>query len=171
VITDPGKRTLLVETDYKVEELEALADHCYDIQDIGASIASGSFKTEGMVVAPCSVKTLSAIAHSYTDNLLVRACDVVLKERRKLVLLFRETPLHLGHLRNLERVAEMGGILLPPVPAFYHRPKTLLDVVNQTVGKVLDLLGIDHRLFLRWGPPPAVDPRSGGRGRKSEDPS
>ncbi|MBI1987605.1 MAG: UbiX family flavin prenyltransferase [Nitrospinae bacterium] len=153
VITDPGKKTLLMETEYKVEEVEALADYCYDVRDIGASISSGSFKTDGMVVAPCSVKTLSAIAHSYTDNLLIRACDVALKERRRLVLLFRETPLHLGHLRNLERVAEMGGIVLPPVPAFYHKPKTLLDVVDQTVGKVLDLFGINHQLFRRWGAP------------------
>ena len=154
VITTPGKRTLLMETRYQeVSNVEALADYCYDINDIGASIASGSFQADGMIVAPCSVKTLSAIAYSHDSNLLIRASDVVLKERRRLVLLFRETPLHLGHLRNMERVAEIGGIILPPVPAFYHLPQTLDDVVNQTVGKVLDLFGIKHKLFRRWGNP------------------
>lgn len=152
VITAPAKRTLLLETPYReISQVEALADFCYGVDDIGAPIASGSFHTDGMIVAPCSVKTLSAIANSYNDNLLVRACDVVLKERRRLVLLFRETPLHLGHLRNMERVTEIGGILLPPVPAFYHRPQTLDDVINHTVGKVLDLFGINHSLFRRWG--------------------
>lgn len=152
VITDPGKKTLILETPYKeLTDLEKLANYSYAIDDIGASISSGSFRTDGMVVAPCSARTLSAIAHSHDDNLLVRACDVVLKERRKLVLVFRETPLHLGHIRNLERVTEMGAIVLPPVPAFYNCPKTISDIVDQTVGKVLDLFSIAHNLYHRWG--------------------
>jgi 4-hydroxy-3-polyprenylbenzoate decarboxylase len=152
VITDPAKKTIAFETTYKkVANLERLATYCYAVEDIGAPVSSGSFQTDGMVVAPCSAKTLSAIAHSHNDNLLVRACDVVLKERRKLVLVFRETPLHLGHIRNLERVAEIGAIVLPPVPAFYNRPKTIGDIVDQTVGKVLDLFNIEHNLYQRWG--------------------
>jgi 4-hydroxy-3-polyprenylbenzoate decarboxylase len=151
-ITNPGKKTILLETAYKeIEKLEKLANYCYPIDDIGAAISSGSFNTDGMVVAPCSAKTLSAIAHSYDDNLLVRASDVVLKERRKLILIFRETPLHIGHIRNLERATEMGAIILPPVPAFYNGPKTIADIVDQTIGKVLDLFNIDHNLFHRWG--------------------
>jgi 4-hydroxy-3-polyprenylbenzoate decarboxylase len=152
VISQPGKKTIILETDYKdLTKLEGLADHSHDIDDIGAPISSGSFRTDGMVVAPCSAKTLSAIAHSHNDNLLVRACDVVLKERRKLILVFRETPLHLGHIRNLERATEMGAVVLPPVPAFYNGPKTINDIVNQTVGKVLDLFNIEHNLYHRWG--------------------
>jgi len=150
VITQPAKATIEYETSYSLAQVEALATHVYDVNDIGAPIASGSFRTDGMVVAPCSVKTLSAIANSYSDNLLVRAADVTLKERRRLILLVRETPLHLGHLRLMTMVTEMGGIILPPVPAFYHHPKTVDDIINQTIGKVLDQLGLDSKIFRRW---------------------
>ena len=119
-------------------------------RDIGAAIASGSFRTAGMLVAPCSVKTLSGIAQSYADNLLTRAADVCLKERRPLVLMLRETPLHLGHIELMARAARNGAILLPPMPAFYHRPASIDDIVNQSVGKALDQFGIAHRLFKRW---------------------
>ncbi len=129
-----------------------MAHTVHRINDIAASISSGSFKTEGMVVIPCSIKTLSAIAHSYNDNLLVRAADVTLKEHRRLVLVVRETPLHVGHLRLMVQAAELGAIIAPPMPAFYNKPKTIDDVVNQTVGRVLDQMGIEHEsLFKRWG--------------------
>lgn len=151
VISHPAKQNILLETEYAIEQVEALAHQVHRINDLAASIASGSFKTDGMVVIPCSMKTLSAIAHSYTDNLLARAADVTLKERRRLVLVPRETPLHLGHLRLMTQVAEMGAILLPPMPAFYNKPKTIDDIVNHTVGRALDLLGIEHEsLFKRW---------------------
>ncbi len=150
VITGPARRTIEYEVRRPVAEVEALAHRVYDTADVGAAIASGSFLTEGMVVAPCSIKSLSAIAHSYNDNLLVRAADVCLKEQRKLVLLVRETPLHLGHIRLMLAVTEMGGIILPPVPAFYHRPRSVADVVDQTVGKVLDQFGLNAELFHRW---------------------
>ena len=155
VMSNAAKRTILLETDYKVKEVEALADRLYSFGDIAASISSGSFKTVGMVVVPCSIKTLSGIANSYSDNLLSRAADVVLKDRRKLVLVVRETPLHLGHLRLMTAVTEMGAIITPPMPAFYHRPKTIDDIVNQTVNRVLDLLDIelDEDLFTRWEGP------------------
>ena len=150
VITASGRRTIAEETRYKAAEVEALAHVVHDQRDIGASLASGSFRTSGMLVAPCSVKTLSGIAHSYNDNLLTRAADVCLKERRKLVLLVRETPLHLGHLELMAQVTRYGAIVLPPVPAFYHRPKTIDEIVDQSVGKALDQFGIPHRLFKRW---------------------
>ena len=127
-----------------------MADFCYDNRDVGACLASGSFLTSGMVVAPCTVKSLSGIANSYTNNLLVRASDVTLKEKRKLVLLVRETPLHKGHLRLMTMAADMGAHILPPIPAFYHQPKTIDDIVHQTIGKVFDFLGIPHNLFKRW---------------------
>lgn len=166
VISNPARVTIAHETRYSLQEVEALADVVYRIGDIGAAISSGSFRTLGMVVIPCSMKTLSAIATSYSDNLLTRAADVVLKERGRLVLVARETPLHLGHLRLMVRVAEMGGVIAPPLPAFYHRPGTLEEVIDQTVNRVLDQLGIDvpEDLFERWrgvapggegeGPPP-----------------
>jgi 4-hydroxy-3-polyprenylbenzoate decarboxylase len=155
VLSAAAKRTLLLETEYSPDAVEALADRVYRPGDIAAALSSGSFKTIGMVVIPCSMKTVSGIATSYADNLIQRAADVVLKERRRLVLAVRETPLHLGHLRLLTAVTEMGAIVMPPVPAFYHRPESLDDVVNQTVNRVLDQLGIelDEDLFARWQGP------------------
>ncbi len=151
VVSNPAKQTIVLETDYTVEQVEAMAHQVHRINDIAASISSGSFKTAGMVVIPCSIKTLSAIANSFNDNLLVRAADVTLKEQRRLVLVVRETPLHLGHLRLMAQVAEMGAVVAPPMPAFYHKPKTIDDIVNQTVGRALDLLGVEHEsLFKRW---------------------
>ena len=150
IISEAGEKNIRYETDWKVEDVKALASFCYNIGDIGASLASGSFKRDGMIIAPCTVKTMSALASSYNDNLLVRAGDVTLKERRKLVLLVRETPLHLGHLRNMERLTEMGAIIMPPVPAFYHKPKTISDIVDHTIGKILDIFDIEHNIFQRW---------------------
>ena len=150
IISEAGALNIRYETDWKLEDVKALADHIYDIGDIGARLASGSFKRDGMIIAPCSMKTLSAVANSYADNLLTRCADVTLKERKKLVLMVREAPLHLGHLRNMERVTEMGGIIFPPVPAFYQKPKTIQDIVDHTVGKVLDLFDIEHALFSAW---------------------
>lgn len=142
--------TLTQETPYSVAEVEALADVVYKIGDIGACISSGSFKTMGMVVLPCSVKSLAEIATGVTPSLLSRAADVVLKERKRLVLCVRESPLHLGHIRNMERVTEMGAIIAPPMPAFYPDPKTVEDIVDHSVGRVLDLFDIDHELVKRW---------------------
>ena len=150
VLTDVGKFNIKFETERDPEEVMRLADYVHDIGDLAAPISSGSFKTEGMVIAPCSVKTASGIANSYGANLLLRAADVCLKERRRLVLLFRETPLHLGHLEILQKIALLGGIILPPTPGFYHKPKSLDDIVNHSVGKALDLLGIELDLFPRW---------------------
>jgi len=151
IITPTSKRIIVEETSYGVQEVEALASFVYDERDLGAPISSGSFKTDGMVVIPCSMKTLSAIAHSYNANLLTRAADVTLKERRRLALVVRETPLHSGHLELMLRASHSGAIIVPPVPAFYYRPRTLEDLVDHTVGKILDLFGIDHELFERWG--------------------
>ncbi len=150
VMTGNTRRVIELETGFTVAGIEALADEVHDNRDVGAAIASGSFKTSGMVVAPCSMKSLSAIANSYNDTLIIRAADVVLKEGRKLVIVARETPLHLGHLRLMTRVVEIGAVMLPPMPSFYHRPETLDDIVNQTVGKVLDQFDIDHHMFARW---------------------
>jgi 4-hydroxy-3-polyprenylbenzoate decarboxylase len=150
VITDAARRVAELETSQTPEQLEALADFSYSIGEIEATISSGSFLTMGMVIAPCSIKTLSGIARCASDTLLTRAADVVLKERRRLVLVVRETPLHLGHLRLMTEVTEYGAIVLPPVPAFYHGPKTVGDIVDQTVGKVLDQFGLEHGLFKRW---------------------
>jgi len=152
VISNAAGQTIAQETDYTVKEVERLAAVTYRFHDIGAAISSGSFKTIGMVIVPCSMKTLSGVALSFSDNLLLRAADVVLKDRRRLVLVPRETPLHLGHLKLMVQVAEMGGIIMPPLPAFYHRPKTLDDIVNQTVNRLLDLFEIDpgQDLFTRW---------------------
>jgi len=162
VISAAGKRTLVEETDYGVAEVEALAHHRYDIKDIGATLASGSFRTAGMVIAPCSIKTAGAIAACYSDGLIARAADVTLKEGRPLIPVVRETPLHVGHLRMLTALAEMGAVILPPVPAFYHRPKELDDIVNHTVARVLDRLNLPQTLIGEWqGTTPR---RSGGRG-------
>jgi 4-hydroxy-3-polyprenylbenzoate decarboxylase len=165
VISGAGKRTLPLETELSGTDLQALADHSYHQSDIGAAIASGSFKTDGMVVIPCSMKTVSGVASSYSDNLLLRAADVTLKERRRLVLVVRETPLHLGHLRLLTQVTELGAIVQPPVPAFYTRPTSLDDVVNHTVARVLDLLGIEleHELAPRWNPAAVAERRASAR--------
>lgn len=152
VMSNAAGITMGLETDYKPDAVQALADVNYRFKDIAARIASGSFKTTGMVVLPCSMKTLAGIANSFSDNLLLRAADVVLKDRRRLVLVPRETPLHLGHLRLMTQVTEYGAILMPPMPAFYHRPQTIDDIVNQTVNRVLDVLEIDlpQDLFTRW---------------------
>lgn len=164
VMSGAARQTIGLETDYSGDAVEALADKHYRIGDISAAIASGSFRAMGMVVIPCSIKTLSAIAHSLNDNLLVRAADVTLKERRRLVIVPRETPLHLGHLRLMTQVTESGAILVPPMPAFYHHPRTLDDIINHTVNRVLDLMGIEleRDLFERWRGAPAVRNRADG---------
>jgi len=151
IISDSGRLNIKIETSYKPDEVEAMADYVYEHKDVAASLASGSFLTDGMVVVPCTIKTLSGIANSYNENLLVRAADVTLKEGRKLVLVVRETPLHKGHLRLMTMAADMGAHILPPVPSFYHKPKTLEDIIDQTIGKIFDFLGIEHDLFQRWG--------------------
>jgi 4-hydroxy-3-polyprenylbenzoate decarboxylase len=152
VMSQAARQTLSLETDLSLRDVQALADVVHDARDIAASISSGSFKTAGMVILPCSIKTLSGIVNSYTDTLVTRAADVVLKERRPLVLCVRETPLHLGHLRLMTQAAELGAIIMPPVPAFYHHPTSLDDVINQTVNRVLDQFDIDlpEDLFTRW---------------------
>jgi flavin prenyltransferase len=150
VLTRAAALTISYELDQSVESIKALATRTHPIADVGAAIASGSFKTDGMIIAPCSMQTLAAIATGTCDNLLTRAADVVLKERRRLVLLVRETPLHLGHLRNMTAVTEMGAIVSPPVPAFYSRPKTIEDLVDHTIGRALDLFDIDTKNVTRW---------------------
>ena len=150
VMSRAAKMTLQVETRYAPREVEAMADVVHDINNVGASIASGSFRTSGMVIAPCSMKSLGGIAHAVGGDLLARAADVVLKERRKLVLVARETPLHLGHLESMLRLTRMGAVIFPPVPAFYHRPGTLDDVIDQTVARILDQFDIETDLFKRW---------------------
>ena len=156
IISKAAKRTIVLETDYKVDQVEKLANEVLPDHDIAASVSSGSYKTSGMVVIPCSIKTLSGIANSYADNLLVRAADVVLKEQRKLVLILRETPLHLGHTQLMTRSIEIGATLLPAMPAFYHRPSTIDDLINQTVNRVLDQFDIElpDDLFERWAGSP-----------------
>ncbi len=151
VLTRGARVAMAYETDYTPQSVEALADKVHAPENLAAPVSSGSFLTDGMIVAPCSMKSLSMIANSLGENLLVRAADVILKERRKLVLIARETPLHLGHLRHMTAVTEMGGIILPPVPSFYHNPQTIGEVIDQTIGKALDQLGIEHQLFQRWG--------------------
>lgn len=155
VISRSAEVTLAHETAMKVAELRALADVSYSAADIGAAISSGSFRTLGMVVAPCSVRTMSEIASGVTSTLLTRAADVALKERRRLVLMVRETPLHLGHLRTMTALAEMGAVIAPPVPAFYARPESIDDLVDHSVGRVLDLFGLDAGNLRRWGERPA----------------
>ncbi len=155
VISRSAEVTLAHETSMKVAELRALADAHYAAADIGAAISSGSFRTLGMVVAPCSVRTMSEIASGVTSTLLTRAADVALKERRRLVLMVRETPLHLGHLRTMTALAEMGAVIAPPVPAFYAKPASIDDLIDHSVGRVLDLFGLDAGNLRRWGEPPA----------------
>jgi 4-hydroxy-3-polyprenylbenzoate decarboxylase len=151
IISESGMQNIEIETSYKADDVAAMADYTYDNRDVGAALASGSYLTAGMVVVPCTIKTLSGIANSYTNNLLVRAADVTLKEKRKLVLVVRETPLHVGHLSLMMKAANMGAHILPPVPSFYHQPKTIDDIIHQTIGKIFDYLGIEHNLYKRWG--------------------
>jgi 4-hydroxy-3-polyprenylbenzoate decarboxylase len=152
VVSKSAALTLKEECDLTVNQVRDMADVNYSNGDIGAAVSSGSFKTLGMVIIPCSIRTVSDIAYGTTDTLLSRAADVVLKERRRLVLVVRETPLHLGHLRSLTAATESGAIIMPPVPAFYHRPKTIDDIINQTVGRCLDLFDVDSGLVKRWNP-------------------
>jgi 4-hydroxy-3-polyprenylbenzoate decarboxylase len=161
VMSPSAVRTLTEETDFTADSVRALADVVYSPRDIGAAISSGSFRTLGMLVAPCSVKTLSGIAHGYADELVVRAADVCLKERRRLVLLFRETPLHAGHIALMERATLNGAVVMPPVPAFYHRPTSLDDIINQTVGRALDLFDIDPKVVRRWKENAPAEPAAG----------
>lgn len=151
ILSPSAKRTVVEETSWSVAQVEALASVVHQHRDIGASISSGSFRTAGMIVAPCSIKSLSGIVHSYNDNLLARAADVCLKERRTLVLLVRETPLHLGHLELLTQASRYGAVILPPMPAFYNKPKTIEEIVDHTVGRALDRFDVPHRLVKRWG--------------------
>ncbi|HET7823693.1 MAG TPA: UbiX family flavin prenyltransferase [Anaeromyxobacter sp.] len=159
ILSEAAVTNIALETKYAVSEVKALATVVHSNKDVGAAPASGSFRTRGMIVAPCTVKTLSAIANSFTYNLVVRAADVTLKEGRKLVLMVRETPLHKGHLELMTKAADLGAVILPPMPAFYHQPETLMDVIHQTIGKALDQVGIEHELFKRWsGHKNAADP-------------
>lgn len=150
VVSDSAQINLGIETDVSLEDVKALADVVHDSKNMGAAISSGSFKTKGMIIAPCAIKTLSGIATSDNSNLLIRAGDVCLKERRRLVLMVRETPLHKGHLELMAKCADLGATILPPVPAFYHQPKTVLDIIHQSIGKALDQFDIEHNLFERW---------------------
>ena len=150
VMSRAAEKTIQLETDYSVEYVKGLADVIYDIENVGGAIASGSFETLGMAVIPCSIKTLSGIANSFNVNLLIRAADVTLKERRRLVLMVRETPFHRGHLQLMLQATEMGAIITPPIPAFYKRPKTISDLVDQAIGRILGLFGIHVDIFKRW---------------------
>ena len=155
VVTRSGEKTLFLETGKLAADVRSMADHWYPVEDIAARLASGSFPTDGMVVAPCSIQTMSSIAAGISSNLLIRAADVSLKERRRLILMIRETPLHLGHLRSMAALAEMGAVIAPPVPAFYHKPQTILDIVDHSVARVLDLLGVPVEDTKRWDGPDA----------------
>lgn len=151
VMSPSAIRTMKEETDWTPDAVKAMADRLYSHGDIGAAISSGSFRCHGMLVAPCSIKTLSGIAHCYNDELIVRAADVCLKERRRVVLMLRETPFHAGHIALMDQAVKNGAIIMPPVPAFYQRPKTLEDIINQSVGRALDLFDIDPGIVKRWG--------------------
>ncbi len=150
ILSNSAERNLKIETDITLDEVKEMADVVYDVRDVGAAPASGSFLTKGMVVVPCTIKSLSAIANSYNENLVVRAADVTLKEKRRLVLMVRETPLHRGHLDLMSRAADLGATILPPMPSFYHGPQSITDIIHQTVGKMLDHFEIEHTLFRRW---------------------
>lgn len=150
MVSDAGVLNLHQELDMNRKDVEALAHVVHNVRDIGASIASGSFQSYGMIIAPCSMKTLASVAHGLSDNLIARAADVVLKERRRLVLMVRETPFNLAHLRNMTAVTEMGGIIFPPLPGFYQRPQTIAEMVDHTIARVLDLFAIEHELAPRW---------------------
>ena len=150
VITDQAKHTLSLETEKTLKEVESLASFVHSDNDLSSALASGSFQTRGMIIIPCSIKTLSAVANSYNQTLIARAADVSLKERRRVVLVVRETPLHLGHLELMAKATKIGGVILPPVPAFYHKPESISDIIDHTVGKALDLFDIPHKLFQRW---------------------
>jgi len=150
IVSDAGMLNAWQEYRLARKDIQKRADVVHNVRDVGASVASGSFITEGMVIAPCSMKTLSGVAHAFSDNLITRAADVVLKERRRLVLITREAPLNLAHLRNMVAVTEMGGVIFPPVPAFYSKAKTIDDIVNHTVGRVLDLFNVQHETISRW---------------------
>ena len=158
VISEGARRTIALETAYTLDQVQALASHCHPLRDVGASIASGTFKTEGMVVVPCSMKTVAGIAHGYSQNLLLRAADVVIKERRKLVLVARESPLSAIHLNNMLLLAHAGVVILPPVLTYYHRPATIQDMTAHIVGKILDVFGIEFAEFKRWDPEKASRP-------------
>ena len=160
ILSEMGQRTIDIETGVPLEEVRAMADEVHNIKDLGSSVASGSCPTRGMVIAPCSIKTLSGIAHSFSYNLMIRAADVTLKEGRPLVLMVRETPLHKGHLELMAKASDIGAVIHPPMPAFYHKPETITDIVHQGIGRVLDHLGVGHDLFERWqgggGPGPRL---------------
>ncbi|HYA60155.1 MAG TPA: UbiX family flavin prenyltransferase [Burkholderiaceae bacterium] len=150
ILSEAAGMSLALETETSVDEVRSLATVVYNNKDVGAAVASGSFRTRGMIIAPCTIKTLSAVANSFTYNLVIRAADVQLKEGRKLVLMVRETPLHKGHLELMSRAADCGAVILPPMPAFYHKPQSIMDIVHQSIGKALDQVGIEHDLFRRW---------------------
>ncbi len=151
VISEGAGVNIQLETPHRIDDVRKLADVVYRPDNLAAAISSGSFQTDGMIVIPCSVKSLSGIVYSFADNLLSRAADVCLKEQRKLVLVVRETPLHKGHLETMVKAADLGALILPPMPAFYHQPETIEDIIDQTIGKAFDYLGLDHQLFRRWG--------------------
>lgn len=158
IISEVGRRTLEIETDIGIDEVKSLAEQVHSNRDQAACVSSGSYRTKGMVIAPCSMKTLSGVANSYAENLVIRAADVTLKERRPLVLVLRETPYHSGHIELMRRASDAGAIIFPPMPAFYTRPKSIDDLVKQSVGRILDLLDIRHEEINRWmGPPDKTD--------------
>lgn len=150
IISAAGEENIVYETDWKVDKIKSLADYTYDIDDIGAAPSSGSFRRDGMVVIPCSIKTMAALSISYNENLIVRSGDVTLKERKPLVLVVRETPFHSGHLESMLKLSRMGAIIMPPIPAFYHKPKKIEDLINHSVGRVLEAFNIEHDLYQRW---------------------
>ncbi|NQU62134.1 MAG: UbiX family flavin prenyltransferase [Rhodospirillales bacterium] len=150
IVSEMGIQTIAIETDLEIDEVRSLADETYSVKDLGAAVSSGSFPSQGMIIAPCSIKTLSGIAHSFSYNLMIRAADVTLKEGRPLVLMVRETPLHKGHLELMAKAADIGAVIHPPVPAFYNKPESITDLVRQSVGRALDHLKINHDLIQRW---------------------